>query len=63
MDKFTRESLYDILEILKDLNPKKYVKTDKKIELLEKRLKNEIRTNSDNAEWIAGSEDVAESEG
>ncbi len=54
MDKFTRESLYDMLDILKDVNPKKY---KKKIELLEKRLKNEEKANSDNAEWVPGSDD------
>lgn len=61
MDEFTKQSLQDMLSIIKDLNPKKYVDTDKKIELLEKKL--EIQTDPDNAEWVAGREDVTRPEG
>jgi hypothetical protein len=50
-----------MLSIIKDLNPKKYVDTDKKIELLEKKL--EIQTDPDNAEWVAGRENVTKPEG
>lgn len=61
MDEYTRESLQDMLSIIKDINPKKYVDTEKKIELLEKKL--EIQTYSDNEERDAGCEDDTQPEG